>query len=451
LNIVLVNSSDRGGGAEKIATEMLRHLVAQGRQAWLTVGRRQTIDERVVQLQNDVEPGGLAGLCSRLGARLQRASVNGSLSRRVANLISNRVAEPMRSVRALLGHEDFDFPCTRSLLNVGPVSADLVHCHNLHGGYFDLRFLADLSHRLPVVLTMHDAWLLSGHCAHSFACDRWKAGCGQCPDLTIYPEIRRDATAYNWRRKRDIYAASRLYVATPSRWLMDKVEQSMLAPAIEQARVIPNGIDISLYCPGDRRTARQRLGLPMQAKIVMFAANGIRRNQFKDFETLRAALAKLGESALCDRVLCIALGEDSPSERYGAVEIRFIPYQTDEAVVVDYYRAADVYVHAARADTFPTTVLEAAACETPVIATAVGGIVEQIQDEVTGFLVPPGDPDALARRMQQLLADDAGRESMGRRAAERAAQMFDVRRMVDDYVGWYSTIIERASSAVSKS
>jgi hypothetical protein len=56
------------------------------------------------------------------------------------------------------------------------------------------------------MLTLHDAWLLSGHCAHSFDCQRWKTGCGECPDLDVYPASPRDATACNWRRKREILA-----------------------------------------------------------------------------------------------------------------------------------------------------------------------------------------------------------------------------------------------------
>jgi len=74
--------------------------------------------------------------------------------------------------------------------------------------------------------------------------------------LIIYPAITRDATAYNWRWKREIYAKSRLYVATPSRWLMRKVEQSILASAIIEAKVIPNGVDLTVFHPGDRREAR---------------------------------------------------------------------------------------------------------------------------------------------------------------------------------------------------
>src|SRR5262249_33071397 len=125
---------------------------------------------------------------------------------------------------AVLGLEDFNYPATRALFRTPPDRPDIIHCHNLHGSYFDLQLLPPLSQAFPVVLTLHDAWLLSGHCALSFDCNRWQTGCGECPDLSIYPAIKRDSTAYNWRRKRDILARSRLYVATPSRWLMDRVK-----------------------------------------------------------------------------------------------------------------------------------------------------------------------------------------------------------------------------------
>lgn len=325
-------------------------------------------------------------------------------------------------------------------MNITPEPPDILHCHNLHGGYFDLRALPFLSHQVPTVITLHDAWLLGGHCAHSFDCERWKVGCGRCPDLSIYPAIKRDATAYNWKLKADIFERSRLHIVTPSKWLMDKVDESMLKPGIVASRVIPNGVDLEVFHPADQVEARESLGLPLNANILLFAANGIRKNIWKDYRTLRSALSEIAKCS--DNVLCIALGENAPQERIGNVEIRFVPYQENPEQVAHYYQAADLYLQPSRVDTFPTTVLEALASGIPVVATAVGGIPEQIVEEVTGFLVPPGDARAMAERVLDLLEDVEFRSQMGHEAAKDAARRFSLERMVRDYLAFYGEILK---------
>ena len=342
-----------------------------------------------------------------------------------------------------MGIEDFHFPGTRQLLDLTDQRPDVVHCHNLHGGYFDLRALPWLSRQVPVVLTLHDAWLLSGHCAHSFDCERWKKGCGHCPDLTIEPAIRRDATAYNWRRKQRIFTACRLYVATPCQWLMHKVEQSLLAPAIVEARVIPNGVDLSVFRPADKAEARSTLGIPDGALVVLFAANSLRQNMWKDYRTVQHAVALAVAQMKARNLLFIALGDDGQAEEQAAPAVRFVPYQTEPKAVARYYQAADVYVHAARADTFPNTVLEAQACGTPAVATAVGGIPEQVEDGLNGFLVPAGDAPALAERLTHLLSDHELRARMGNQAVEVARRRFDLSCQADTYLDWYRELMHR--------
>jgi len=223
---------------------------------------------------------------------------------------------------------------------------------------------------------------------------------------------------------------------------MRKVEQSILASAIEEARVIPNGVDLKVFRPADKRAARAALDIPQDAKVLLFVANGIRPNMWKDYQTMRAAVALVAERYRGDLIF-IALGEEAPLEYIAQAEIRFVPYQRNSATVAQYYQAADVYVHAAKVDTFPNTVLEALACGTPVVATAVGGIPEQIEDGVTGFLVPPGDPQAMADRILKLLTDQELRRRIARRAAEVARERFDLNRQVRDYISWYGEILKR--------
>jgi glycosyltransferase involved in cell wall biosynthesis len=180
--------------------------------------------------------------------------------------------------------------------------------------------------------------------------------------------------------------------------------------------------------------------------VVLFAAEAVRQNVWKDYQTVQEAVRLTAEHMSGGDVLFVALGHAGAPERIGSGLVRFEPYETDPRTVACYYQAADVYVHAARADTFPSTILEALACGTPVAATAVGGIPEQVEDGRTGFLVAPGDPHALAERLTQLLSDPVLRARMGGEAAAAARRQFDLDRQADAYLAWYRELIHQRAA-----
>ena len=452
MRILQVNTVDTGGGAESVAWQLMQAYGHAGHSSWMAVGKKNTTNSDVHPITHDPYRTDWSRWCRVLADRWLEPQSSGRSGRVLHQLLALGLGQPTRAFHRWEGKEDFDFPGTARLEDIAFDRPDIVHCHNLHGawlpdgGYFDLGMLPGLSRRYPLVLTLHDAWLLSGHCAHSFGCDRWKTGCGCCPDLTIYPAVRRDATASNWLKKREIFSASRLFVATPSQWLMDKVQESILSPAIAESRVIPNGVDLTIFKPADKRDARKHLALPQEARIILFTANGVKANPWKDFQTMRAAVKQVASQVKDRPVLFIAVGDSGVPEEADLANIQFVPYQSNPVSVARYYQAADVYWHATRADTFPLTVLEASACGTPVVATAVGGIPEQIVDGRTGLLVAPGDADAMAKNTLQLLENEEMRRVLINEVTEYARRHFDLRHQVQSYLAWYENIVSHHRS-----
>jgi glycosyltransferase involved in cell wall biosynthesis len=456
LTILQVATSDLAGGAERSAANLHRTFREMGHDSWLAVGSRRDTDPHVLEIPNDAHRNTWVRFWNK--ARHDHADRSGRV-RGIGRATSflKGLGEPMRWIDRQLGIEDFDFPGTSDLLGMTPRKPDIVHCHNLHGGYFDLRTLAQLSGQVPTLMNVRDAWLLSGHCAFSMDCDRWRRGCGECPDLTLFPAVKRDATAYNWKRKRSIFQQSRVYVSTPSQWLMDRVNDSMVAPAIIESRVIPNGVDTGIFSPGDKTAARKRLGIPADARVLMFAANGIRNNVWKDYETLRAAIRILGESNSVPNLILIAIGETAEPETFGSATIRFVPFQKEPAALAAYYRAADIYLHAARIESFGNVLLEARACGTPVVATSVGGIPEHVKgldcefackdqraypaSEANGLLTPPGDGRALANAADFLLSNPDTLAAIGANAVRDIHARFRVSLQAERFLSWYGEII----------
>ncbi|MCE7873443.1 glycosyltransferase [bacterium CPR1] len=439
MKLLQVSTRDRLGGAEGSALNLHQAYIKRGIDSWLAVGRKHLPDPRILEIDR-VGPGTSA--YTRFLWRAARAS-----KIRLVQRALEVAAFPQAWFDTLRGLEDFHYPGTRDTLRRLGHEPDLLHCHNLHGGYFDLRVLPEWSKRFPILLDLRDMWLLTGHCAHSFQCDRFAIGCGSCPDLTIPPAVRRDATAENWQRKRALFAASRLYVTSSSEWMAGLVRKSMLNPRM--TRVIPNGIDLTIFRPRSRESARQKLGIAQNSHVIAFSARGARSNPFKDFQTLDATVQALGSIGGAEELVFLCLGDTGHGERIGRVLIRFIPFTNSPDEVSLHVNAADLYLHAARAETFGKSITEALACGVPVIATSVGGIPEQVKDlsasgpsEATGILVGLADVEGFIAASTRLLNDHQLRRRLGENAHRDATQRFGLDRQVRDFLEYYETIIE---------
>lgn len=313
------------------------------------MGCKRTNDPDVLVIPNDEMLNSWARFIIAASNKILPPAIKIRGANRIRGLIQDLFGQPIKLGRYFLGHEDFNFPGSWAVLDLPAHSPDLIHCHNLHGDYFDLMSLPRISRQLPTVVTLHDAWLLSGHCAHSFDCDRWKTGCGECPDLKIFPKIWRDATSFNFQRKKQIFSENRLYVTTPCQWLMNRVEQSILAPAAAMKRVIPNGVDLSVFKQADDRfLVRNNLNLPVDAKIVMLPASSVRKDMWKDYKTMQTAINIVSETMGNQQPIFLAVGQKSNEARFGKACVLLIPYQSDPNLLAQFYQASDLYIHAAR-------------------------------------------------------------------------------------------------------
>lgn len=426
--IITVNTADLGGGAERLAWQMFEGCAEQGLDSWFLVGDKKSSHDRVMPFYLspffDYRPFA--------GAWTQRRQ-------RVLKWVCRRT-----------GLDDFEFPYARHLLELTGSVPDVVHCHNLHGGYFDLRALPWLSRRVPVFLTLQDAWTATGHCAFPIGCERWQrhVGCGQCPDLSLPPAVERDATALNWWRKARIFEKSRLYIIGTSQWSLDLAERSILAPAMADVRLIPNGVDLSIFHPGDKAAARAQLTLvqsgavPPHALLMVSVAHAGAGNPFKDWDTLRAALERLTNppAAGGSRPLhLVVIGGKVGMEKIGPVTVHHLGY-LPHPELAQHYRAADLFVHSTRAETFGLVIAEAMACGLPAVVSDVGPTREVAVPGQGGILVRPRDPDDLARQLQTLVAQPEMLPALGELAARYARGHFDARQMVADTLEYYSDV-----------
>jgi glycosyltransferase involved in cell wall biosynthesis len=441
MKILQINTQDIGGGAERVALDLHTSYLERGLDARLGVRFKRSNEQGIFEF----DP--FQSVLSR-GKTLK--SIYRYLSskphfkgRDRAREILTNISFPGRFINRMKGIEEPRCPRLNEFDFYSKWKPDIIHCHNMHGNYFNLESLESLKNEIPIVLTLHDTWAFTGHCAYFLDCELWEEGCTNCPDLKRPVSIRRDKASRNWQKKKTIYDNSSLFVAAPSKWLMDCVDRSILKA--EEKRIIPNGVNTKTFRRIDKQYARKQLGLPQECFIVMYASvSGGKRNPFKDYQTIEKAVKKTGILLRDEKFLFICIGGKGPL-RGDYDDKRFTGHISDKNELSLYYNAADIFLHAANAESFGLTLIEAQACGTPVIATAVGGIPEIVEDGVTGYLVPRGDSEAMANKAVEIFYNSELQANMGDAATKNALKRFDLNQQVDNYISWYEELIDRYS------
>ena len=319
--------------------------------------------------------------------------------------------------------------------------ADVIQLFNTHGGYFSHTALAAISRRRPVVWRLSDMWPMTGHCSYSYECERWKTGCGSCPHLSEYPRLRMDTTALLWRIKRRVYANCRLTIVVPSKWIHRLASESPLLNRFP-IHLIPNGIDLEVFRPTPKKSARERVGIDPNSRVVLFSAGSILLHR-KGASFLKEALKQLAQQGM-QNVIVFIVGEDTDKWNSDiSFPVKALGFVHDDQELAQVYSAADLFVLPTLAENFPNGILESMACGTPVVSFNVGGVPEAVRHMETGYLAAYQDAGDMAQGIQLLLGDPDLRLRMSRRCREVAEREYSLDLQSRRFLTLYRDLLGR--------
>jgi len=248
------------------------------------------------------------------------------------------------------------------------------------------------------------------------------------------------------KRGEDRVIGSADRIIAPTATERDQLIDLYGAPA-SRIFVAPPGVDLDRFSPGDRAAAKRRFGFSDDPLVVFVG----RLQTFKGTDVAVDALGHL-KRLVPDARLAI-VGGDSPrgsrgermrlrltARRLGVSDrLRFMePVMHTE--LPELYRAADVVVVPSASESFGLVALEASACGTPVVATAVGGLRSIVRDGETGYLVTRRDPKAFAAALSRVLAHPGAQHRLGANAA-RIARRFPWSRTTDAILDTYASVM----------
>lgn len=304
---------------------------------------------------------------------------------------------------------DFDLPKER-LVDVVPEFTDTVSHH--------------IRTHEPAQVVHANYWL-SGLSGHLIKHDL------NLPLITTFHTLARVKTLYGDTESREREAVESSIIGCSDAIFVSCREErdlfrSLYGNSPGTVDVITPGVDRAYFSPGSRSGARSALSLGSQP-VLLFVG---RIQPLKGLDVAVETLAALGRSDATLLVVGGASGTEGAAElaRVNALadslgvsgQIRFVEPQPHH-LLATYYRAADVVLVPSRSESFGLVALEASACGTPVVATAVGGLLSLVEDGVNGYLVPERDGHLFAKRVAQILADAQLARAMGVSAVRRSA------------------------------
>lgn len=379
MRVLIVNTSERTGGAAVAAHRLMDALNNHGVKATMLVGNRsggkgQTASQTVVRLKGQ--------WCQQWHFLWERLVIFMHLHLRKKHLFELDIANTGTDITRLQVFRE----------------ADVVHLHWINQGMLSLDSIRKiLQSGKPVVWTMHDMWPATAICHMTLGCDSFKTACHHCKYLPGGGRTG-DLAAQVWRKKQQVLAeAENMTFVTVSSWLADYASSSALIGHFP-VEVIPNTISLSHFTPTDRMEARAALDIS-EPVVLAFGAARIDDN-IKGFGYLVRALQLLvssGRFAAGDiRLLLFGGIRDAAVFDQLPVRYTYLGYVNDEPSLSQVYSAANATVSSSLYETFGQTLIEAMACGSVPVSFAGSGQADIIAHLQTGYLADRLSAESLA-------------------------------------------------------
>lgn len=412
MRVLIINTSERVGGAAIAANRLMEALKRNGVRTKMLVRDKQTDRLTVVTVgRRWTQPLNFLWerLCIFIANRFSRK-----------NLFQMDIANAGTDITRL------------------PVflEADVIHLHWINQGFLSLNNIDRIIHAgKPVVITMHDQWYFTGICHYSGNCQKYKELCHHCELMN--GTLLGDMAQRTFLRKADIYRDAHLTFVGCSQWMAELAKTSKLTQG-HRVVSIPNAIDTELFHPQDKAQARAAFNLPTDKRLLLFGCQRI-TDERKGFRFLVEALQVIHQQhpQLAQDIQLVVVGGQADSIRQQVpFDLLPISYVSEPEKMVQLYNAVDVYVTPSLQDNLPNTIMEALACGTPCVGFNVGGIPEMIDHQQNGYVATYRNAQDFADGIVWTLRAD--QEALSRQARNKVMVTYSESAVARQYMEIYS-------------
>ena len=414
MRVLIVNTSEKAGGAAVAANRLMDALNNNGVKAKMLVRDKVTDDITVVGLPQSLR--------SQWSFLWERWCIFWHLHFSKKHLFALDIANAGFDITSLPEFKE----------------ADVIHLHWINQGMLSLKGIRKIINSgKPIVWTMHDMWPASSICHLTLGCHHYNNGCGNCKYLP-HGGGKNDLSAKVWQKKQKLYRGKNISFVTCSKWLANEAKLSNLLSG-HRLHTVPNPIDTHIYNRQDKQEARFRTTLPVDKRIILFIAQKA-TNPYKGMDYLVEACQLLvAEHPEMKENTCVAILGGHSEELVDKLPFQTfsLGYVSDDKRIVDIYNAADVFVLPSLSENLPNTIMEAMACGVPSVGFKVGGIPEMIDHRKNGYVANYRDAKDLAAGIHWVLAE-ANPGEMQKACLTKVMHNYSQHAVALDYIEVYN-------------
>lgn len=417
MRVLLINTSERIGGAAVAANRLMEALKNNGIKAKMLVRDKQTDEISVVELKRSQKH-----IWKFVWERIVIWKANHFKKN---NLFAVDIANTGTDITELPEFQQ----------------ADVIHLHWINQGMLSLKQIRKiLASGKPVVWTMHDMWPATGICHYAGDCTNYQTECHNCPFLWKGGS-KKDLSYRTFRKKQKLYAEAPITFVACSKWLESLAKKSALLQG-HTVTNIPNTINTNLFKPHSKQEARTALELPQDKKLLLFGSVKI-TDKRKGIDYMIQACNILAEkySELKEQLGIVVFG--SQSSQLAAMlpfPVYALNYIREEKKMADVYNAVDLFTIPSLEDNLPNTIMEAMACGTPCIGFNTGGIPQMIDHLHNGYVARYKSAEDFANGIHWALSDEAEYRNLAEEACRKVVSNYSESTIAKKYIELYNKV-----------
>jgi glycosyltransferase involved in cell wall biosynthesis len=314
------------------------------------------------------------------------------------------------------------------------LTTDIVHFHLLHNYIFDIQLLPILSRLKPIVWTIHDPWVLGGHCTYHFNCEKWQDQCGECSYLTTPFILDKDNSALNFEIKKQAIQNSNIEVIVASKWMAEKLEKSPVFKN-KDINIIPFGVNQDIFRPMTKKSIRRKLDIPEDAIVLCFRCD---YSQFKGMDYIEYVLENIKTKK---KIFLLLLANDF-NKKFDKFGYRAFGWVNDDERLAQIYNASDLFLMPSKMEAFGMMAIEAMSSGVLPIVLEGTALPEVVNSSKCGVATPNNKEEYL-KAVQYYIDHNKERILRAKKCLEFAQKEYKKDIYVKRVISLYKTVMKK--------